>query len=272
MADSLDDFFAKKDKKRRDKNKSSAISAVALVKELEEGSKQSEYQVRKEGKPSAALDILGLDANNADWKDFEEIEKRDYTGLKVKEMSIQDQDDESRRQIERAEQAPEPVPWRSKEQTVAAITSSNTDPTLALEQQLLEQLADNEDVVADSTNSNSDTKNEKVSELNKDSDATSETTTATPATDKESDTLQSKSDEKPPATITESTKNDGDTKKQDTTATTTTSAKQKYVPPHERGEAKTLEPMRMKHLVRFGSGANAPAINLQDENEYPSLG
>jgi len=259
MADSLDDFFAKKDKKRKDKNK--AISAVALVKELEEGSKQSEYQVRKEGKSSAALDILGLNSNDSEWKDFEEIEKRDYTGLKVKEMSIQDQEEENRRQIERPEQTPEAVPWKSKEQTVAAITSTSNDPAFNLDQQLLEQISE-VDINADEKKSNQET--DKVSEkVDDDGETVSSAKQA-------SDNDQDQSVEKAAASATESTKNDGDIKKQDTTSST--SAKKKYVPPHERGEAKTLEPMRMSHLLRHGSGANAPAINLQDENEYPSLG
>lgn len=116
MADSLDDFFAKKDKK---KGKGKAVlSAEALVKELEEGSKQTEYPVRKEAKTSTALELLGLDANDADWKDFEDVEKRDYTGLKVKEMSLQDhvtEDDQRRLSADQSEPVPDATAWRIKD-------------------------------------------------------------------------------------------------------------------------------------------------------------
>lgn len=113
MADSLDDFFAKKDKKRgKDKGKT-VFSAESLVKELEEGSKQYEYPVRKDNKTSAAFELLGLDADDADWRDFEDIEKRDYTGLKVKEMSLQDQNEEEQRRLSEQSDhnAPEITPW-----------------------------------------------------------------------------------------------------------------------------------------------------------------
>lgn len=263
MADSLDDFFAKKDKKRKDKSKSSAISAVSLVKELEEGSKQAEFNVRKEAKTSA-LEILGLDTNDADWKDFEDVEKRDYTGLKVKEMSIQDQEEDTRRQMEKAEQAPEPAPWRSKEATVAAITSAPNDPTLALEQQLLDQLAEpKEGTEAEVKENDSDTKGEpETAETKKEGEEkTSEIG---------SDSPKPKPEDTPTGTTADSTNTEGDTKKPETT-----SAKTKYVPPHERGgEAKILQPTRMKNLRGPGGGAynRAHVGNLQDEKEYPSLG
>lgn len=259
MADSLDDFFAKKDKKRRDKSKSSAISAVALVKELEEGAKQAEFQIRKEAKTSTALEILGLDSNDGDWKDFEEVERRDYSGLKVKEMSIQDQEEDNRRQIERAEQAPEPTPWKSKEATVAAITSAAIDPTIVLEQQLLaDQGNEKKNSAPDVQENSSDKQEEKETEPIKNGDVT---------TEKDSDSQKPNPDEKSTGTTSDSTKSEGDTKKPET------SAKTKYVPPHERNEANNLEPTRLKFLVRPGSGANLGKVgNLKDENEYPSLG
>ena len=128
MTDSLDDFFAKKDKKMgKDKGRTGVLSAEALVKELEEGSKQTEYPVRKD-KISAAIEMLGLDADDADWRDFEDVERRDYTGLKVKEMSLQDQNEEDHRRLsqEVAEPVIESTPWRIKE---AETTSAPNQPT-----------------------------------------------------------------------------------------------------------------------------------------------
>lgn len=128
MADSLDDFFAKKDKKRgKDKGKAS-FSAGALVKELEEGSRQTEYPVRKETKTSTAIELLGLDADDTDWRDFEDVEKRDYSGLKVKEMSLQDQNEDEQRRAtaELSEPIPESTPWKIKDET----SSANADSTL----------------------------------------------------------------------------------------------------------------------------------------------
>lgn len=268
MADSLDDFFAKKDKKRKDKGKSSTISAVALVKELEEGAKQAEYQVRKEGKTSTALELLGLDTKDEDWKDFEEIEKRDYTGLKVKEMSIQDQEDEIRRQVERSEQASESVPWKSKEGTVAAITSANNDSTSALEQQLLGRLSDDQvtsDKADDAIKITSDTKSTEPNE-----DLKTIANEATEADDAKKQSKETNEESNPDST--EGAEKEGDSKKSEANSAKSASAPSKYVPPHERMGAVQLEPMKMKHLVRPGSSLHNTPINLKDENEYPSLG
>lgn len=127
MADSLDDFFAKKDKKRaKDKGKT-VFSAESLVRELEEGSKQLD-PVRKENKTSTAIELLGLDADDADWRDFEDVEKRDYTGLKVKEMSLQDQNDDEQRRLafEQTEPMPDSTAWKIKDET-SATTEPNSN-------------------------------------------------------------------------------------------------------------------------------------------------
>lgn len=129
MADSLDDFFAKKDKKRG-KNKGTAVlSSEVLQRELEEGAKQVEYSSRKENKTSAAIEILGLGADDADWRDFDEVDRRDYTGLKVKEMSLQDQADAEQRRpsADQTDGAPEISPWAKKEEQPASSTSTTND-------------------------------------------------------------------------------------------------------------------------------------------------
>ncbi|KAG9511370.1 GMP synthase [glutamine-hydrolyzing], partial [Fragariocoptes setiger] len=119
-----DDFFAKKDKKKgKDKGKS-VLTPDALVKELEEGaSKQPEYHTRKENKTSGVgIEILGLGADDADWKDFEDVDKRDYTGLKIQTMSLEDQEEELRR-IQAAERrdTDQDIAWKP---TTPAVSTS----------------------------------------------------------------------------------------------------------------------------------------------------
>lgn len=63
MADSLDDFFAKRDKKKGSNKGKSQLTSEALVKELEEGAKLPDYPIRKDMKASAlSSELLGLDA------------------------------------------------------------------------------------------------------------------------------------------------------------------------------------------------------------------
>lgn len=125
MADYLDDFFAKKDKKRGKNKGTGVLSSEALVRELEEGSKQVEYSARKENKTSAAIEILGLDADDADWRDFDDVDKRDYSGLKVKEMSLQDQSDAEQRRPSSEQVDPDTIAWKIKDETASASTESS---------------------------------------------------------------------------------------------------------------------------------------------------
>lgn len=243
MADSLDDFFAKKDKKRKNKSQSAALSNEALVRELEEGSKQSANMARRENKTTAAMELLGLGANDNDWKDFEEVEKRDYTGLKVKEMSIQDQDDEQRRVTEQVEQAPEAIPWKSKQETVAAIISSSQPAS-----DLVEHKEDKDETTP--TPATSTTTAPAATTTETSTPATTATTADTATTATTADTAITSTAETPPAA----------------------SVKKVYKPPHERleKEYKVLEPTRLTKGMRssssrFGGGAK---INIED---FPSL-
>lgn len=127
MTDYLDDFFAKKDKKRGKNKNAAVLSSEALVRELEEGSRQVEYSSRKENKTSAAIEILGLDADDADWRDFEDVEKRDYSGLKVKEMSLQDQADVDQRRpsADPTDPSSDTIAWKVNEATASADSSQS---------------------------------------------------------------------------------------------------------------------------------------------------
>jgi len=236
MADSLDDFFAKKDKKRgRDKGKA-AFSAEALVRELEEGSKQLDFPVRKENKTSTAIELLGLDADDADWRDFEDVEKRDYTGLKVKEMSLQDQNEEEQRRLssEQSETLPDSTPWRIKPDEPSSATPDSISKAKA---------------------ANVGSGNSKVPDPTK-----SDTSTVSSSTDKP--------EQQQPAGVTSKESSDSTEKKGDKPSAT----KVAYVPPQGRAsEFKVLEPVRLSKTRNVGGG-KGHSIDIQDKRAFPSLG
>jgi hypothetical protein len=275
MADSLDDFFAKKDKKRKNKSQASALSAEALVRELEVGSKQSEYSSRRDGKSSAALELLGLDANDNDWKDFEEVEKRDYTGLKVKEMSIQDQEEEQRRLYEQVEQVPESKPWKSKEETVAALLSSKDLNPITYE------LLQGDQEKAAATTSTGDGTDKAASNETPDKKAESDTSTAAVSSStsaqepkEESETKLAKGTETTPSQGGTSGQTDAPSAPKKDGDSTTTKTSAKYVPPHERvaSDVKILEPVKLSRLTGPKSRASNQLIDIKDEKSFPSLG
>lgn len=87
MAD-LDDFFAKKDRKKSKGKKFATADEIA--KKLEETGKRSE-KIKKEKPLQSIGGQDGDDPNNIqqedEWKDFEE-EKKDYTGLKIQNITL----------------------------------------------------------------------------------------------------------------------------------------------------------------------------------------
>lgn len=96
MAD-LDDFFAKKDKKKSKTKK--FLTAEELAKQLEDTSKRSAEppKPKKERPASSAGGGEGEDSSNSDqvsrrqddeWKEFEEEERKDYSGLKLAQLTI----------------------------------------------------------------------------------------------------------------------------------------------------------------------------------------
>uniref|UniRef100_A0A1B6DSN7 Protein CDV3 homolog n=1 Tax=Clastoptera arizonana TaxID=38151 RepID=A0A1B6DSN7_9HEMI len=86
MAD-LDDFFAKKDRKKPKGKKFS--TADEMAKKLEESGKRNEKS--KKDKPTTNATLDGEDPVplpiEDEWKDFEE-EKKDYTGLKIQNITL----------------------------------------------------------------------------------------------------------------------------------------------------------------------------------------
>ncbi|KAM7345820.1 protein CDV3 homolog isoform 1-T1 [Cochliomyia hominivorax] len=99
MAD-LDDFFAKKDKKKSKKPK--FLTPEDLVKSLEE-TKREVTKVKKPEPTVAAVTTVGDAAEDKskeqqaedEWKEIEEEQRKDYSGLKIGQLTLNDEDDET---------------------------------------------------------------------------------------------------------------------------------------------------------------------------------
>ncbi|XP_072391688.1 protein CDV3 homolog [Diabrotica undecimpunctata] len=83
MAD-LDDFFAKKDRKKSKSTKKYATTEE-VAKKLEDTAKKTE-KLKKE-RVNEGEDSIVTEQDQDEWKDFEE-EKKDYTGLKIGNLTI----------------------------------------------------------------------------------------------------------------------------------------------------------------------------------------
>ncbi|CAG9760285.1 unnamed protein product [Ceutorhynchus assimilis] len=83
MAD-LDDFFAKKDRKKKTTSKKFATTEE-VAKKLEDTAKKTEKQ--KKERVSEGDDTNPQPHEQDEWKEFEE-EKKDYTGLKIGNLTI----------------------------------------------------------------------------------------------------------------------------------------------------------------------------------------
>uniref|UniRef100_A0A1A9VJ07 Protein CDV3 homolog n=1 Tax=Glossina austeni TaxID=7395 RepID=A0A1A9VJ07_GLOAU len=104
MAD-LDDFFAKKDKKKSKKPK--FLTAEELVKSLEETSKREVVKPKKQESITTAIspnlnsgDSEEKTKNNEqnveeEWKEFEEEQRKDYSGLKIGQLTLNDDEEQS---------------------------------------------------------------------------------------------------------------------------------------------------------------------------------
>jgi len=99
----LDDFFAKKDKKKSKTKK--FLTPDELAKKLEDTSKKAieikpQQPPRKELRPieeqpsSKGEEETQVFENEEEWKDFQEVEQKDYTGLKIGQLTVNDDDDD----------------------------------------------------------------------------------------------------------------------------------------------------------------------------------
>lgn len=102
MADSIDEFFAKKDKSKRGKSKAKYTTSETIAKKLEEGGKKPDPIPKKEIKDkiqissntqSITIPSIANEQEDDEWKDIEELE-RDYSGLKIQALSISEKEKE----------------------------------------------------------------------------------------------------------------------------------------------------------------------------------
>ncbi|XP_037715556.1 protein CDV3 homolog isoform X2 [Drosophila subpulchrella] len=94
----LDDFFAKKDKKKGKKT-TKFVTADELVKSLEDGVKREVVKPKKPEAVSGGVAVVGENENSGtkvpesappveeEWKEFEEEQRKDYSGLKIGQLS-----------------------------------------------------------------------------------------------------------------------------------------------------------------------------------------
>ncbi|KAH8400972.1 hypothetical protein KR009_002278 [Drosophila setifemur] len=111
----LDDFFAKKDKKKS-KNKTKFVTADELVKNLEDGSKREVLKPKKPEPapappPAVAGGVAGENENEStkvpesvapveeEWKEFEQEQRKDYSGLKIGQLSAKPVHDSDSKRI-----------------------------------------------------------------------------------------------------------------------------------------------------------------------------
>ncbi|XP_011701650.1 PREDICTED: protein CDV3 homolog [Wasmannia auropunctata] len=87
MAD-LDDFFAKKDRKKA-KGKKGFATTDEVAKKLEETGKRVEKPKPKDKPPNPEGEESQHTEDEDEWKEFEE-EKKDYSGLKIGHLTIND--------------------------------------------------------------------------------------------------------------------------------------------------------------------------------------
>ncbi|XP_056638663.1 protein CDV3 homolog [Diorhabda carinulata] len=111
MAD-LDDFFAKKDRKKSKATKKYA-TAEEVAKKLEDSAKKTE-KLKKE-RVNEEEDTIVTEQDQDEWKEFEE-EKKDYTGLKIGNLTIgQNVESSNTGAKEISEQQPEDEPGQETE-------------------------------------------------------------------------------------------------------------------------------------------------------------
>ncbi|XP_058035630.1 protein CDV3 homolog isoform X2 [Ahaetulla prasina] len=144
---SLDDFFAKRDKKKRKEKSSrgsataapsSAASSNATAAGVTGGSRQAEGAHGTASNANAATS--GAKAANKeedDWKEFEQEEIIDYSGLRVQSMQISEKDEEeSEKKEEPRDNSEEPAgsvekssgPWNRSAPTQISVAEIIENP------------------------------------------------------------------------------------------------------------------------------------------------
>uniref|UniRef100_A0A6B2E8L2 Protein CDV3 homolog n=1 Tax=Phlebotomus kandelakii TaxID=1109342 RepID=A0A6B2E8L2_9DIPT len=135
MAD-LDDFFAKKDKKKSKVKK--FTTADDLVKKLEDTSKKVETKPKTRG--AGNEEEFNSQVREDEWKDFEE-ERKDYSGLKIGQLTLNeeehhtdgDQGSEAQSDTEGNAEAGDRKkgPWNAVQEKAAAAAPPQPPPPVA---------------------------------------------------------------------------------------------------------------------------------------------
>lgn len=104
----LDDFFKKKDNKKKTKGKKFSVSDLSLSNN-NENEKNGKLKQEKPTSYNSILDENDLfsSQNTDEWKDFAEEEKKDYSGLKIQNLQISDDDDDEKSAKQESEEETE---------------------------------------------------------------------------------------------------------------------------------------------------------------------
>ncbi|KAH8416131.1 hypothetical protein KR222_008878 [Zaprionus bogoriensis] len=105
----LDDFFAKKDKKKS-KAKGKFVTADELVKNLEECTKREVAATAvKPKKPDVSAAVAAAAAATSggpveeEWKEFEQEQRKDYSGLKIGQLTLNDRQQQPQQQQQQSD-------------------------------------------------------------------------------------------------------------------------------------------------------------------------
>ncbi|XP_074595415.1 uncharacterized protein LOC141850643 [Brevipalpus obovatus] len=138
MGDSLDDFFAKKDKKG--KGKKNFVVPDELVRQIEENGRSGGGDKKKRDKErsvaaSLVPKLLDQIEDGEEWNDFEDEREKDYRGLKIQHLNIREEEEREFLRLQENgndKNKDEPGPWKvnkepSPVQTPAEASSEVTE-------------------------------------------------------------------------------------------------------------------------------------------------
>ncbi|KAK2570304.1 Protein CDV3-like protein [Acropora cervicornis] len=86
---SLEDFFAKKAKGKKQKKKSKFTTSDTITKQV--GSSQKENEIKSKdlsGKKTSGVTTVPSNPNDEEWIDFREPTEKDYSGLRIQSLQI----------------------------------------------------------------------------------------------------------------------------------------------------------------------------------------
>ncbi|XP_070800508.1 protein CDV3 homolog isoform X2 [Pituophis catenifer annectens] len=137
---SLDDFFAKRDKKKRRNSRGSATAAASSTACVTRGTRQTEGAHRDASNSHPATNTAkAAKKEEDDWKEFEQEEIIDYSGLRVQSMQISEKDEEeSEKREEPKDNSEEPGgsvekssgPWNRSAPTQIPVAEISENPEL----------------------------------------------------------------------------------------------------------------------------------------------